>query len=91
MSAQLAEACRLLDQLAAQVRRRSDVLAWAAEVYGSPTAAAGCLGVTGAGDDAMAEVVDRLLPAYAELVEAHRAGPVWAEALRPLARHGRPS
>jgi hypothetical protein len=67
----LAVARQLLAQLAANVSARTDTLSWAIGVYGSASAAAQHLGITGADhDDVMAQVLDRLAPHYEELAAA---------------------
>jgi hypothetical protein len=67
----LAMARRLLDRLAAKVSARTDTLSWVIDVYGSASAAAQHLGITGADhDDVTAQVLDRLAPHYEELAAA---------------------
>ena len=67
----LEAARQLLARFAAKVSARTDTLSWAIDVYGSASAAAQHLGITGADHDELtAQVLDRLAPHYAELAAA---------------------
>jgi ABC-type transporter Mla subunit MlaD len=67
----LEKARQLLARLAAKVGASTDTLSWAIDVYGSASAAAQHLGITGADhDDVTAQVLDQLAPQYDALAAA---------------------